>query len=88
MTTSTAQHPGLVVKEWMKDSNINASQLSKALDVSEAFVCLLLKGQRQLSFKTAILLGNYFGNGYHYWTDLQKNYWDYQASQGLSPRMD
>lgn len=88
MTIETVQHPGVTVKMWMTETNINASKLSKALDVSEAFICRLLKGQRQISFKTAILLGEYFGNGYHYWTDLQKNYWDYQASQGLSPEMD
>jgi addiction module HigA family antidote len=68
-------HPGVILEtEWMSKANINKSELSRRLEVSETMGSYITKGTRDISIDLAHKLAKIFNNHYHYWIDLQIAY--------------
>jgi addiction module HigA family antidote len=68
-------HPGEVLsEEFMKPRGISANALGRALGVPPNRISDIIRGRRDVSAATAILLGEHFGVDPRFWLNLQIEY--------------
>ena len=68
-------HPGEVLgEEFMKPLGLSARGLAREIDVPPNRITAILNGERDVSAKTAILLGERFGTSPEFWMNLQVAY--------------
>ena len=67
-------HPGEVLADELKELNVSANALAKALDVPTNRITSILNKQRGVTADTALRLSRYFGTTPHFWLNLQKTY--------------
>lgn len=83
-------HPGeVLLEEFMKPSNppINASILSRALDVPANRITAIIKGQRGITGDTAVRLATFFNTTAEFWMNLQKTHELRLAERALSSKV-
>ncbi|HEY3332455.1 MAG TPA: HigA family addiction module antitoxin [Capsulimonadaceae bacterium] len=82
-------HPGVLLKEeYLDDMGITPYKLAKALGLSQIHVSELLKGKRNITPKTAYLLGKFFETTPDFWMNLQTHYNMVEEARGLGDRLD
>ncbi len=68
-------HPGEVLgEEFMKPLGLSARGLAREIDVPPNRITEILNGERTVSAKTAILLGERLGTSPEFWMNLQVGY--------------
>ncbi len=68
-------HPGEVLRhEFMEPNGLSARALAAELGVPANRISDLVRGARNLTAETAILLGERFGTDPRFWMNLQTNY--------------
>ncbi len=68
-------HPGEMLREdFLKPLGLTAYQLSKSLGVQQRRISEILRGQRDVSLETSLLLDKFFGLSDGYWMRLQTDY--------------
>jgi antitoxin HigA-1 len=68
-------HPGEMIREdFLKDYNLTAYALAKAIKVPQSRLSEILKGNRAITADTALRLARYFGNTAQFWMNLQADY--------------
>lgn len=68
-------HPGEVLeKEFLEPMGVTAYRLSKAVEIQQTRISLIIKGQRGITADTAIRFGKYFGTTPEFWMNLQREY--------------
>jgi antitoxin HigA-1 len=67
-------HPGEILSDELKELEITASDLSRAIDVPANRIYQIINGQRAITADTALRLGLWFGSGAELWLDLQRDY--------------
>lgn len=67
-------HPGEILAEELRELNISANALAKALGVPANRVTAILNGQRGITADTALRLSRYFGTTPQFWLNLQQTY--------------
>lgn len=75
MTEFPPIHPGEILKEdFMKEHDLTAYALSKAIHVPRDRIESLSRGNRALTADTALRLARYFGTTPEFWLNLQRHY--------------
>jgi addiction module HigA family antidote len=75
-------HPGeILLEEFMKPLNLNASQLARLLDVPTPRINDIILEKRGVSADTALRLAHYFGTTIKFWMNLQDSYEIRKVSQ-------
>jgi addiction module HigA family antidote len=64
--------PSSVLISQMKEYQLNAFSLSKAINLSNSAVLYILKGKGKITVPTALRLSKLFGQTPAYWLDLQR----------------
>lgn len=68
-------HPGEILdKEFLEPLGITAYKLSKAIDVQQTRISLIIKGERGITADTAIRFSKFFGTSPEFWMNLQREY--------------
>jgi addiction module HigA family antidote len=83
-----AIHPGEILADELEGLGMNASELSRALDVTVNRITQILNGKRSITADTALRLGIYFGTGPELWMNLQQNYELRLAQQEAGPKIE
>ena len=82
-------HPGILLKEeYLDEMGITPYRLAKATGLSQIHVSDLLKGKRNITPKTAYLLGKFFETTPEFWLNLQTHYDMTEARRKLGNRLD
>jgi len=69
------RHPGTVLKEdYMDPSGLSARRLAKGLKIHVSRISALVRGDRDMTPDTAILIEGYFGRSAEFWMDLNRDY--------------
>ena len=66
------QTPAAVLQSLMDEYQLNPFSLSKAINLSNSAVRLLVIGKSKVSVTTALRLAKFFGQTPAYWLDLQR----------------
>lgn len=65
-------HPGeILLREFLIPRKMTQFELAKRMNVAPNLVNTLIKGKRDMTSRTAILLSKVFGNRPQYWMHLQ-----------------
>ena len=68
-------HPGEILeKEFLEPLGITAYKLSKAIDVQQTRISLIIKGERGITADTSIRFSKFFGTSPEFWMNLQREY--------------
>ena len=67
-------HPGEILADELEELSISPTALSRALDVPTNRITQIINGQRAITAKTALRLGQWFGTSPDFWLNLQKQY--------------
>ena len=68
-------HPGeMLSEEFLKPFGLTQTQLAADLGVAPNRVNELVKGKRNITAETALMLGKYFGTTPAFWMNLQTHY--------------
>ena len=67
-------HPGVYLKQFIDDREISCHELSLSLKVPANRITDIVRGKRNISAKTAILLGDFFNVDPKVWMDYQVEY--------------
>lgn len=67
-------HPGRLLKRELAARKLSANRLALDIGVPSGRITDILDGRRAITADTAVRLGRYFGNGAHFWLDLQGQY--------------
>jgi len=82
-------HPGILLKEdFLDELNITPYRLAKDIGLTPIHVTELLKGKRNITPSTALLLGRYFGTTAEYFINLQTRYDLIEATRTIGDRLD
>ncbi|MES2088724.1 MAG: HigA family addiction module antitoxin [Pseudomonadota bacterium] len=88
MTTTTAVHPGSILRsQFMTRHGLSASGLAIRLHVPAPRVNDIVRERRGISPDSALRLARFFGNSAQYWMDLQTAYDLAVASQLASEQI-
>ena len=88
MTTTTAVHPGSILRsQFMARHGLSASGLAIRLHVPAPHVNDIVRERRGISPNSALRLARFFGNSAQYWMDLQTAYDLAVASQLASEQI-
>ena len=71
---STPQHPGLVLKEVLKDLELGTEEVSKILGEYETGLIQLLEGEREMTIQIAVKLENLVNVPATFWMNRQRRY--------------
>lgn len=80
-------HPGPVIGGVLEDNDVSVREAARATGISHGLLAGIVKGDKPVSPKTAVLLEAYFGNGpkgAQLWLDMQRDYDLAQARQDLA----
>lgn len=69
-----AVHPGLVLKDELKERNITPTALARQIDVPPNRIGQIIAGKRSVTGDTALRLGRWFGTDPQFWLNLQAHY--------------
>ncbi len=69
-----AFHPGYYIKEIVEESGLTQEDFAKRLDTTPKNLCLLIKGEQNLSIDISMKLSRMIGTSVAYWLNLQKTY--------------
>lgn len=68
-------HSGeILVEEFLKPLKISAYKLAKDIEIPQARISEICKGNRRITADTAVRLSKYFGNSAKFWLGLQDDY--------------
>ena len=68
-------HPGEILREdFLEPMGLSAYKLSKAIGVQPSRISEIVRGQRDISAETSLLLDKFFGLSDGYWLRLQSDY--------------
>ena len=68
-------HPGEMLQEdFLEPMGLTAYKLAKAIGVQQTRICEIVRGQRDISAETSLLLDKFFGLSDGYWLRLQTDY--------------
>lgn len=68
-------HPGVILlEEYLKPSGITPYRFAKAIGLSQSHVADLLKGKRNITAETAILVAEAVGTSAELWLGIQSRY--------------
>ena len=67
-------HPGEILREELKELELSANALAKALNVPANRITAILNEQRSITGDTALRLAKYFGTTPEFWMNLQTSY--------------
>lgn len=67
-------HPGEILREELKELNLSANTLAKALGVPANRITAILNEQRSITGDTALRLAKYFSTTPEFWMNLQTAY--------------
>jgi antitoxin HigA-1 len=82
-------HPGILLKEdFLEELNITPYRLAKDVGLTPIHISELLKGKRNITPSTALLLGKYFGTTPDYFINLQTRYDLIEAQRSIGDRLD
>jgi addiction module HigA family antidote len=74
LMTVVAIHPGEHLAEELKELDMSASALARAIKVPANRITAILNGQRAVSGDTALRLAHFFGTTPEFWLNLQTLY--------------
>ena len=74
MMLRRAVHPGLVLKDELKERNITPTALARQIDVPPNRIGQIIAGKRSVTADTALRLGRWFGTDPQFWLNLQAHY--------------
>jgi len=71
-------HPGEVIADILDDLEMNQTQFSEILGISDQTLNQIIQGQQPITVDLAIRLGKALGNGHQLWLNLQQkvDVWD------------
>jgi addiction module HigA family antidote len=72
--TRTPIHPGEILGDELRELNLSAAEVARALGVPTNRITQIVKGQRAMTADTALRLGRWFGMSPEFWMNLQKSY--------------
>jgi antitoxin HigA-1 len=82
-------HPGILLKEdFLDEMGITAYRLAKDTGLTPSHVSELLKGKRNITPTTALLLGKFFGTSPEYFINLQVRFEMIEAQRSIGDRLD
>ena len=68
-------HPGRILREdFLEPMGLSAYQLAKAVGVQQTRISEIVRGRRDISAETSLLLDRFFGLSDGYWLRLQSDY--------------
>ncbi len=67
-------HPGEILAEEMREMNMSANALAKALCVPTNRITSIINGSRAVTADTALRLSRYLGTTPEFWLNLQKTF--------------
>ena len=74
MMLKRAVHPGLVLKDEIRERNITPTALARQIDVPPNRIGQIIAGKRSITGDTARRLGRWFGTDPQFWLNLQAHY--------------
>lgn len=74
MMLKRAVHPGLVLKDELRERNITPTALARQIDVPPNRIGQIIAGKRSVTGDTALRLGRWFGTDPQFWLNLQAHY--------------
>ena len=82
-------HPGILLQEdFLNEMGITPYRLAVSTGLTPTHVSELLKGKRNITPTTALLLGKYFNTSPEYWINLQARYEMIEAKRSIGDRLD
>lgn len=69
-----AVHPGLVLKEELKEIGITPTEFARQINVPPNRISQIINGKRRITGDTALLFGHWFGIEPQFWLNLQTNF--------------
>ncbi|MCY4621121.1 MAG: HigA family addiction module antitoxin [bacterium] len=69
-----AVHPGLVLKDELRERNVTPTALARQIDVPPNRIGQIIAGKRSVTGDTALRLGRWFGTDPQFWLNLQVHY--------------
>ncbi len=82
-------HPGVLLKEeYLDEMGISPYKLAKAIGLTQIHVSELLKGKRNITPRTACLLGKFFETTPEFWMNLQSHYDMLVEKRNIGNRLD
>lgn len=67
-------HPGEILREELHERNLSATALARAMNIPVNRITTIVKGQRNITPETAILLAQYFKTSPEFWLNLQQTW--------------
>ncbi len=81
-------HPGEMLREdFLEPMRLSAYKLSQAIGVQQTRISEILRGQRDISAETSLLLDRFFGLSDGYWLRLQTDYNLRKARRALAEKL-
>jgi antitoxin HigA-1 len=81
-------HPGILLKEdFLDEMRISPYRLAKSTGLTPIHVSELLKGKRNITPATALLLGKYFGTSAEYWINMQTRHDLIRAERTMAQKL-
>jgi len=74
MMLTRAVHPGLVLKDEIRERNITPTALARQIDVPSNRIGQIIAGKRSITGDTALRLGRWFGTDPQFWLNLPAHY--------------
>lgn len=74
MMLKRAVHPGLVLKDELRERNITPTALARQIDVPPNRIGQIIAGKRSVTGDTALRLGRWFGTDPQFWLNLQAHH--------------
>ena len=74
MMLKRAVHPGLVLKDELRERNVTPTALARQIDVPPNRIGQIIAGKRSVTGDTALRLGRWFGTDPQFWLNLQVHY--------------
>ena len=82
-------HPGQMLREdFLERLGITAQKLSKGTGLSQIHVSEILRGERNITPMTSLLLGKFFGMSARFWLNLQNRYDLIEAQRKTPQRLE
>jgi addiction module HigA family antidote len=82
-------HPGILLKEdFLDELHITPYRLAKDIGLTPIHITELLRGKRNITPSTALLLGKYFGTTAEYFINLQSRYDLIEAQRTIGDKLD
>jgi addiction module HigA family antidote len=82
-------HPGTLLKEdFLDELGVTPYRLAQATGLTPTHVSELIRGKRNITPMTALLLGKYFGTSPQYWINIQMRYEMIEAQRVIGDRLE